>query len=597
MQKGKMHDKCLGEFVVKIKEFNSKMHIEIDKRKIEDYLDTVAFRFSEQYTVLLKRKIKDIKAEEEVLTLDEKTGKLVPRKVNTLLDHGIKPIYEMTTEDGRVINTTAEHPYFVKRTNFEDLMGDDLNLPFSPNSIKNPSKSSGFDLSLSKIEKDSNKASGLSCGILSQTTENILSFENKNGLVKCTSLVTNILFSDLESVAISSSDALLSAAVTSNPSEIRNTSNLLFTFSSRKNLSSEWDLDSDIITSSSQISCIAQSCLDMLLCQRGIIFDNLLGTHAAFNHLQNLPDHDPGSIESKLPMANFAVCNNISIDFDSHNIDGSIKVFKHYAKWIEVRYLEIGDEIAVPDYEKCTIKNKALKNLQGEFLGHQKSERFFSEIKTEFHNQILQTEPAALTGLRVRSSALEFKSEVPSSSAQNSAYEGCGINFEKISSIKTLEPQHVYDLAIENIYNFIANGIAAHNTYLAAQSGSVGIGASFASRNLFAAASESLSVNSLAALSGTFTLEENLLSFFNFSVLSDIALAAASDQFNLNSLISFFKSSGISTFNSAMLKNLRFLAPPTAVLTSPFQNYENGYLNFAGTEIFLKNIFLGSEMA
>ena len=175
MQKGKMHDKCLGEFVVKIKEFNSKMHIEIDKRKIEDYLDTVAFRFSEQYTVLLKRKIKDIKAEEEVLTLDEKTGKLVPRKVNTLLDHGIKPIYEMTTEDGRVINTTAEHPYFVKRTNFEDLMGDDLNLPFSHNLIKNPSKSSGFDLSLSKIEKDSNKASGLSCGILSQTTENILS--------------------------------------------------------------------------------------------------------------------------------------------------------------------------------------------------------------------------------------------------------------------------------------------------------------------------------------------------------------------------------------------------------------------------------------
>src|SRR3989338_3983851 len=231
---------------------------------------------------------------------------------------------------GRKINATYNYSYLVKRTNFEDLMGDDLNLPFSHNLIKNPSNSSGFDLSLSKIEKDSNKASGLSCGILSQTTENILSFENKNGLVKCTSLVTNILFSDLESAAISSSDALLSATVTSNPSEIRNLSNLLFTFSSRKDLSSEWDLDSDIITPSSQISRVAQSRLDMLLCQRGIIIDNLLGTHAAFNHLQNLPDHDPGSIESKLPMANFAVCNNILINFDSHETNDDNSVYKTF---------------------------------------------------------------------------------------------------------------------------------------------------------------------------------------------------------------------------------------------------------------------------
>ena len=61
-----------------------------------------------------KKKIKDVKAGEDVLTLDEKTGKLVARKVNALLDHGIKPIYEMKTEDGRAINTTAEHPYLAK---------------------------------------------------------------------------------------------------------------------------------------------------------------------------------------------------------------------------------------------------------------------------------------------------------------------------------------------------------------------------------------------------------------------------------------------------------------------------------------------------
>lgn len=36
---------------------------------------------------------------------------------------------------------------------------------------------------------------------------------------------------------------------------------------------------------------------------------------------------------------------------------------------------------------------------------------------------------------------------------------------EKIASIKILEPQHVYDLAIEDTRNFIANDIVAHNTY------------------------------------------------------------------------------------------------------------------------------------
>ena len=70
-------------------------------------------------------------------------------------------------------------------------------------------------------------------------------------------------------------------------------------------------------------------------------------------------------------------------------------MFKSYGEWTEVRYLKVGDEIAVPDYSTGAIK------------------------------------------------------------------------WEKISSIKTLEPQHVYDLSIEGTRNFIANDIVAHNTYLA----------------------------------------------------------------------------------------------------------------------------------
>ena len=50
------------------------------------------------------------------------------------------------------------------------------------------------------------------------------------------------------------------------------------------------------------------------------------------------------------------------------------------------------------------------------------------------------------------------------------------ITWQKISSIKQLDPQHVYDLSIEGTRNFIANNIVAHNTYLATSSGNLGIG-------------------------------------------------------------------------------------------------------------------------
>ncbi|MCX8179470.1 MAG: NYN domain-containing protein, partial [Candidatus Aenigmarchaeota archaeon] len=57
--------------------------------------------------------IKDIKEGDEIASLDEKTGKIVWRKVKKLLDMGVKPVYRLKTEDGRQIETTATHPYLV----------------------------------------------------------------------------------------------------------------------------------------------------------------------------------------------------------------------------------------------------------------------------------------------------------------------------------------------------------------------------------------------------------------------------------------------------------------------------------------------------
>ena len=61
-----------------------------------------------------KKKIKEIKERQEVLSSEEKTGKIVPNKVNALLDMGNKTIFEVTTESGRNINTTENYHYLVK---------------------------------------------------------------------------------------------------------------------------------------------------------------------------------------------------------------------------------------------------------------------------------------------------------------------------------------------------------------------------------------------------------------------------------------------------------------------------------------------------
>ena len=154
-------------------------------------------------------------------------------------------------------------------------------------------------------------------------------------------------------------------------------------------------------------------------------------------------------------------------------------------------------EIAVPDYENCGMEDKKEIKTESQNLELKAGSAVYPDISSDRTNNYLNisllndglskagvAEPgnaadlrsAVHPDMRVRNLGLEPKSEAPSSSAQNSNYEGCGIKWKKIALIKQLEPQHVYDLSIEGTRNFIANDIIAHNTYLATSSGNVGIG-------------------------------------------------------------------------------------------------------------------------
>ena len=230
--------------------------------------------------------------------------------------------------NSRAINTTAEHPYFVK-VNPDKLGILDTSKSSSIKVIKNPSKSLGFGLSLSSLENDFNKVSGSSCAILSQIIENTFSFGNKTGLVKSSSFVTKTRFSDLENDANLPLESPFGLNATSYPSDFKNVNNSFFTFSSSRNLSCEGYADGDIIPPSSQVSSIMQSCLNMLLCERCYgTCDYLFNRHSGFKHLQNLPDHNSGAPESGLSMADFAVRNYVLVNFNSHISDNDDVIFK-----------------------------------------------------------------------------------------------------------------------------------------------------------------------------------------------------------------------------------------------------------------------------
>ena len=387
-----------------------------------------------------RKKIKDIKAEEVVLTLDESTGKLVARKVNALLDHGIKPIYEMATEDGRSINTTGEHPYYTKSDPMPDkiskasegvitLSGKASFNPLSPDNI----------LQLNLRDR-ATYGTSFKCGAI-DTASPALSSNTLNGIISTDLLMNSIIskISPLESFDIetilsrllSNSEYMYCVEMNSNFSNIsfnsktkrdlpfvanaenttlKSTTSIIFydTFLPSKYFTraeSRNLLEMDKLTSSANsLACFSVS-LDFETIDSIFFISNNFSLNSSFKNLENNSCHifsgiSLPSIASNSLLTSFGTLNNNSAILTSQKINNENSYLKlsnsaSLGEWTEVRHLKVGDEIAVPDYSTNTIK------------------------------------------------------------------------WKKISSIKILEPQHVYDLSIEGTRNFIANDIIAHNTYLA----------------------------------------------------------------------------------------------------------------------------------
>ena len=246
--------------------------------------------------------------------------------------------------------------------------GSDLK-PSSYNMINLLLKSSGFESSVSNLEKESCETLiGLFCGILNQTTENIFSLGNCSELVKSSSLVTNTLSSDLENSANLPFLNPLGLNIASKPCSWRNQPNLTSTFSSNKNLIFERNTELDIISSPHKIGSIMQCCLNMFFCKGGKGCENFIYINSSFKHLKNLPDHDSGAFEGWLSVANLSICNNIFINLDSHNNVNDEEIYKDSAFWViwtfklsvmvnGLNYAELYTRLSMESYTDFLRKN------------------------------------------------------------------------------------------------------------------------------------------------------------------------------------------------------------------------------------------------
>ncbi len=264
---------------------------------------------------------KDIKPEMQVLSLNQKTGKLMPAKIKGLLDMGKKPIYQIETEDSRAIRTTGNHPYLalkheVRSSQFTD--DSQLNL-----ALKRKVRSSQFTEVASLTRKYGVDLESLSADC-----------QISQGVVKTKK---SAKMADLEELQSETSSALTSVSRS---------------LADEKNLSSPYLALRQDDSTFSEVGSVSESRLDMFVGQRRERLENILSRSSVFQHIQNLPNHNSSSLEGRLSMADTWVSDDVLIDSNfsythsnfTYNSDTNIL---SSSRWTRVAELSEDNEIAV----------------------------------------------------------------------------------------------------------------------------------------------------------------------------------------------------------------------------------------------------------
>ncbi|MBI3384960.1 hypothetical protein HY030_02075 [Candidatus Gottesmanbacteria bacterium] len=345
--------------------------------------------------------IKDVKPGQYVLSLNEQTGLLEPHQIKALLDMGVKPVYKLTTEDGREIRTTGNHPYLVRQKTSSLNQSDS---GFSQNRQLTPQAGSGFN--------DSQKSQNH----LNDFTFTHLSNQNNNHAMA---------FADTEAKDVSKpsvktqQDSFVIAGKTENgivvgagKTGFSNGHNVNAVFTQAKNnisvntlVSQEFEHNSlggsyfQNFLFSQDAAGITKSNFSVGNGDTGVLDGNIIKTISPLQKIQNISNGNSRAFNTGLTESNGLLNDNSGGGMRSFiNIVHNKNYYSNFSdkvsnsRWTKVIDLSVGDEIAVADAD--------------------------DQVK-----------------------------------------------FVKIASIEPVGEEHVYDIEVEGTHNFVGNGIVAHNTY------------------------------------------------------------------------------------------------------------------------------------
>ena len=187
---------------------------------------------------------------------------------------------------------------------------------------------------LNKFIRDGNTESISGGLILMNIIPAYFSGGNNRILPRCLSNDNITLPSDLASSAISSSSERKAAFFTSKPSSSNSLTTLSGMFSSEYNFGL---LEDDIFFLFNQLGSVINGRENSFLSQsRKIVLNDFIYCDTSSQQIENLPDHYSGIPKSRSSMTNFAVNDNVLVDFDSHGYYDANLVYKFFAQdWDE----------------------------------------------------------------------------------------------------------------------------------------------------------------------------------------------------------------------------------------------------------------------
>ncbi len=351
-----------------------------------------------QYT-----RIDQVKPGDYVMSLNEKTDQLEPARIKGLLDMGVKPIYQIETENGKTIRTTGNHPYLAKQ---DELSASDPNFSPADNSQLAVQITSFIDYS-NKTQNDIDNF--MPFHLTDQNNHNSITFGNieteniAKSSVKCQqdSFILGSKFKHI--FVVSPSESCLADSQNIKTLLTQSHNNIFVnTFISKEfkhNYLSRFNFQNFFFTQNA--SGVTQGSLGFRNSDIGILLGDIRQSVSASEKMQNIGNSDSGTHNTGFAKSDFLLDNNTGrgSSFDSfiHSTDDYIKTednLSSEAQWTKVIYLSEGDQIAVADKDLESIK------------------------------------------------------------------------FTKIKKITQLPPEQVYDIEVEGTHNFVANGIIAHNTYI-----------------------------------------------------------------------------------------------------------------------------------